>query len=400
MHNFEQTKRNKVMYTPNDLPNSRIEVADILRGIAIGGIVILHTLEHSGFYIFPEQAAFNQRVWDATFFLLSNKMYAIFALLFGLSFFVQHDNQAQKGKDFRLRYAWRMVLLFIIGIVNCAIYNGDILMIYAIGGILLIPLIRLDNKILAAISFILFLQPIEWGYLICAIFDPDTHPLFLSAWKHYAAVNPAMESGTFWETCKASLQHGFLANVYSALENGRLTQTFFLFVLGILVGRKRLFYNENSNLKFWKKALIIAAIAFVPLCAAFYLLPEHISNETIKNSVHIILNMWKNFSMVVLIVAGIVLLYYNSRMSKALQKIAPYGKMSLTNYTGASVIGGFLFFNWGFAQCRYLNHTWSVLLGIVIVLLQWLFSRWWMSRHQRGPLEGLWRKATWIDRRS
>lgn len=387
------------MYSANSLPNTRIEVADILRGIAIGGIVIIHTLEHSGFYIFPEQAAFNQQVWDATFFLLSNKMYAIFALLFGLSFFVQHDNQAQKGKDFRPRYAWRMVLLFIIGIINCSIYNGDILMIYAIGGLLLIPFIRMNNKLMMAITFFFFLQPIEWGYLIHAIFVPDTHPLYLSAWKHYAAVNPAMQSGTFWETCVASAKHGFPANVFSALENGRLTQTFFFFLLGILVGRKRLFYDENQHLNFWKKVFIYAAIAFIPLCTVFFVVPELISNETIRNSVHIILDMWKNFSMVCLIVSGIVLLYYKTGMHNALKKIAPYGKMSLTNYTGASIIGGFLFFNWGFGQCRYLNHTWSLLLGIAIVIAQWFFSRWWMSKHQRGPMEDLWRRATWIFRR-
>ena len=59
-------------------------------------------------------------------FLLSGKMYAIFALLFGLSFFIQSDNQAQRGNDFRRcgsHGAW--CCLFIIGLANAAIYNGD-----------------------------------------------------------------------------------------------------------------------------------------------------------------------------------------------------------------------------------------------------------------------------------
>lgn len=55
---------------------------------------------------------------DMLGFLLSGKMYAIFALLFGLSFFIQSDNQAQRGNDFSLRFAWRMVLLFGIGLVT------------------------------------------------------------------------------------------------------------------------------------------------------------------------------------------------------------------------------------------------------------------------------------------
>ena len=90
----------------------RIDVADVLRGFAVAGIIILHSLEHFGFYSFPEQPAWNQQVWDATFFLLSNKMYAIFAMLFGLSFFIQFDNQdrrrmANPALGRALHGAWR-----------------------------------------------------------------------------------------------------------------------------------------------------------------------------------------------------------------------------------------------------------------------------------------------------
>ena len=86
-------------YAPSLKPNTRIDVADILRGIAIGGIVLIHFIEHLNFYLFPEpsspfMATLNQNVWDTTFFLLAGKMYAIFSMLFGLSFFIQHDNQA------------------------------------------------------------------------------------------------------------------------------------------------------------------------------------------------------------------------------------------------------------------------------------------------------------------
>ena len=86
------------MYTHSGKPNTRIDVADILRGIAIGGIILIHFIEHMNFYSFPEPssalwAKVNQAVWDSTFFLLAGKMYAIFAMLFGLSFYIQHDNQ-------------------------------------------------------------------------------------------------------------------------------------------------------------------------------------------------------------------------------------------------------------------------------------------------------------------
>ena len=94
------------MYKPSTLPNSRIDAADVLRGFAIAGIILIHFLEHMNFYSFPELTKLDENVWDTIFFLFAGKMYAIFAMLFGLSFFIQHDNQAQKGEDFRPRFVW------------------------------------------------------------------------------------------------------------------------------------------------------------------------------------------------------------------------------------------------------------------------------------------------------
>ena len=66
-------------YTPSTLSNTRVDAADILRGIAIGGIVMLHFIEHMNFYQFPELTILDQVVWNAMFFLCGGKMYAIFS---------------------------------------------------------------------------------------------------------------------------------------------------------------------------------------------------------------------------------------------------------------------------------------------------------------------------------
>ena len=150
-------------YKASDKPNSRIDVADILRGIAIAGIILIHFIEHMNFYSFPEAtsafwAKMNQAVWDSTFFLLAGKMYAIFAMLFGLSFYIQHDNQAQKGIDFRPRFVWRMILLMLFGLFDLLFYNGDILFLYAVCGFLIIPFIRASDKIICAAILVLMLQ--------------------------------------------------------------------------------------------------------------------------------------------------------------------------------------------------------------------------------------------------
>ena len=94
----------------NQSSRTRLLVVDALRGFAIVSILLVHNLEHFDYLYFPKQLpqwmkAMDKIVWNTTFFLFSGKSYAIFALLFGLTFFIQSDNQAQKGKDFRGRFA-------------------------------------------------------------------------------------------------------------------------------------------------------------------------------------------------------------------------------------------------------------------------------------------------------
>jgi uncharacterized protein len=391
------------MYRPSDKPNTRIDVADILRGVAIGGIILIHFIEQLNFYVFPEPSspfwgAVNQGVWDTVFFLLAGKMYAIFAMLFGLSFFIQHDNQAQKGVDFRLRFLWRMVLLFMFGLFDLLFYNGDILCVYAACGVLVIPLIRASDKVLKVIAFLLLLQPIELVYLIIGAIDPSASPLDLGSLDHFNAVAVAQEHGSILDVAVAGLRHGQQVNFLWAIENGRLTQTIFFFLVGIMIGRRRLFYNEGNNLEFWKKVLKGAAVAFAILVPLYYIVPKQFDSACISNSLNVMLNMWKNLSMMLMIVSGITLLYYQTDAKKWLIKIAPYGKMSLTNYLSQSIFGAMLFYNWGFGLYRYCGHTVALMMGAGFILLQYLFCTWWLKNHRRGPFEELWARLTWIKK--
>ena len=110
------------------------------------------------------------------------------------------------------------------------------------------------------------------------------------------------------------------------------------------------------------------------------------------------LNMWKILAMMLFYVSGVVLLYYRTSVRNFLIKIAPYGKMSLTNYLSQSIIGGFIFYNWGLGMFRYSGHASSLLLGALCISLQYTFCRWWLKNHSHGPFEALWRRLTWIGK--
>ena len=245
------------MYRTTNRPNTRIEVADALRGIAVAGIILFHAREHFNLYwsaLDLPRAGFGsweQPVADMLGFLLSGKMYAIFALLFGLSFFIQSDNQAQRGNDFSLRFAWRMVLLFGIGLVNAAIYNGDVLTDYALFGLLMIPIGKLPNRWVWVIAALLFIQPLElWQYF-------SGHTLSIRGIEGMETLYPTLATGTFAESARVSLLYGPLSSFGWGLEHGRGTQTLLMFVLGMLAGRYRLFYDEGQHRRIWGGLLAV-----------------------------------------------------------------------------------------------------------------------------------------------
>lgn len=386
-------------YQPSTLPNTRIDAADLLRAVAVGGIIMLHFIEHLNFYSFPTLTKFDEDVWDVAFFVLSNKMYAIFAMLFGLTLFVQHDNQAQRGFDFRPRFAWRMVLLFGFGLLDLLFFNGDILTVYAVCGLLVLPLVRAGNRVVLAFALLLALQPVELFYFVGSLVNPGLQPLNLGSDDLFVAILPAQEGGSWFDVAWAGLRYGLHVNFTWALEHGRFTQTLFLFLLGLWLGRRRMFYDEGRNAAVWRRTLVWSLAAFAVLCPLRYTVPQLFTSECAQASLTVMLDMWKNLAMMLFYVSGITLLYHRTRARRFLAKLLPYGKMSLSNYIGQSVVGGFIFYHWGLGLYAVSGHAMSLALGVVFILLQYTFCRLWLRSHKRGPLEQLWHNATWAGAR-
>lgn len=375
--------------------NTRISVVDSLRGFAVVGIIVIHFLEHLNFYVFPEPSAFEQGLWDIVFYLGASKMYAIFALLFGLSCYIQHHNQEKRGYDFRPRFAWRLVLLFLWGMLDLVFFNGDVLCTYAVLGLFLIPLVKAKDKVLWICAAILFLQPIEIGYIFAAIFNPETLPMNLGLGPLWKELYVACSDGGFFDVAKVNLAYGLQINFGWAIEHGRFTQTLMLFIVGMLLGRKRLFINEGNNLKTWKLICIYSVVYFLIFQSLLLCVPDRFENRTIHQSLDILFTAWRNFAMMSFYVSGITLLYYNTRARKAIDHLKYIGKMSLTNYLLQSIVGGWLFYNWGLGLYTVCSHGWSFLVSIPFLVILYFFCRFWTTHFRRGPLEEIWYRLTW-----
>ena len=381
--------------------HARVDIADVLRGLAVMGIIILHCIEHFNFYSFPdtsEQSAWlnftDRAVWDGLFFMFGGKAYAVFALLFGFSFFIMDDNQRMRGKDFRLRFCWRLILLFIIGNINAIFFTAEVLVMYSLLGFVLVLTCRLSNKTAFIIACILMMQPIALYHVIRAVADTNYIVPTIPTRDLWAATAAVQGSGTFWETVKVNLWEGQLASLAWAWDNARICQTSSLFILGMLMGRLRLLHKENTHV--WGYILAGALIAFFTLYGLGNMLPRFIESRNILTPLLLIISSLYKFAFMLVLVSGVIFAFYKTKLRDTLMKMTAYGKMSLTNYITQSIIGSLLFYNWGFGLHEHLGITASSIVGVLLFILQLQFCRWWMKHHSHGPLEYLWKKATWF----
>lgn len=382
----------------------RIEVADVLRGLAVMGIILLHSIEHFNFYSFPDTSGqspwlnfTDKAIWDGLFFLLGGKAYAVFALLFGFSFYIQDRNQRLRGNDFRLRFCWRLVLLFLIGNLNAMFFTAEVLVLYSLAGFILPLTCRLKDKTLLWLAAILLIQPVPLYYLLRALADPAFVTPVIPTGSFWAATFEAQSHGTFMETLRVNLWEGQLASLAWAWDNGRVFQTMALFLLGFYVGRRGWF--EDTHLSVWTSVFVRAIVVFFPLYGLGNMLPDFIANKSVLTPLLLIITSLYKFAFMLMLVSGVLFAFYRFGWRKRLMTIAPYGRMSLTNYITQSIIGSMLFYNWGFGLHDNLGITASVIVGALLFVLQWTFCYWWMKSHAHGPLEYIWKKATWIGQK-
>ena len=381
--------------------HKRLHVVDALRGFAILAIMLLHNIEHFDFYFKPEglpawMQTLDQGIWDSLFFLFGGKAYAIFALLFGLTFSIQLENQARKGADFRGRFAWRLILLFGFGLFNSAFYEGDVLMVYALLGFVLIPVCQLGTRTVLALAVVLLLQPFEWYHLWQGLQNPALKLSDPASWAYFGQAGAYLSKDSLLNTWVGNLTNGRTAVLLWTWEMGRVGQTCALFLLGMLAGRHTLFTPDPAKLRFWRHTLVAAALSFGLLYGLGLGLPHWIASEAIRRPLAHFQGMVGNLAFMLVLVSGFTLLHHRPLGGRVLNLLAPIGRMSLSNYLLQSFVGTVIYYGFGLGLYRYTGATYCLLIGLLLAAAQCLFSHWWLKRHRQGPLETLWHQATWV----
>ncbi|EAR01372.1 DUF418 domain-containing protein [Maribacter sp. HTCC2170] len=387
----------------------RIEIIDALRGFSLAGIVIVHFVENFIGSAVPQDVLEGLHIGPLDYVVdvfiglfLRGKFFALFSFLFGLSFFIQMDNAQQNGRTFGARFLWRLIILLVIGAVHHMFYRGDILTIYALLGILLIPFYKLDNKWILALTALLFLG--VGRFLIFGITggeymfsqgglmpdEPETRAYFNT-----------IKNGSFLEVFESNSTSGHLNKLEFQLGYfGRGYITFAFFLLGLLAGRIGFFKTLNEHKTLLKKILIGSIILFVVSIALtaliFMQMGENPSFSTWPAMLGLTAYDLNNIAMTFILIVLFIMLYKKVKGEKMLRIFAPYGRMALSNYFFQSLLGTFIFFGWGMGYLVELRNGYTFLIALAVIVLQMFISKWWLRKFHYGPLEWVWRSLTFF----
>lgn len=154
----------------------RIEVVDALRGFAVMAIILVHNLEHFIFPVYPTEqpawlAVLNDGVFNVIFPCLQEKLMHIFrSFVRDLHSISNVIIRKRKEKTSGYRFLWRLVLLLGFATLNAAFFPaGDVLLLFAVVGLVLFLVRKWSDKAILITAIILLIQPIEWYHYIMSL---------------------------------------------------------------------------------------------------------------------------------------------------------------------------------------------------------------------------------------
>lgn len=379
-----------------------MDIVDALRGSALMGILLLHSIEHFDFYRFPKDApawlqALDNGTKEIAQFLFMGKSYSLFAMMFGLSFFILLDRAAQRGENFRWRFLWRLAVLGVIGYVHSLLYCGDILSMLAVLGIPLVIYYGWSNRVLGWVSALLLVQlPLVWQ-LVRVWTDSSYVPPPSHSGVYYREVVKVFAEQGFWEVVQVNAIKGNLAKWWWMIDNARVVQMLGLFGWGLLLGRKRIFEDKERCVRFAKRSLVVAGLAFAVLYYVELHVRGWIPTDPARRLAFTLAKSYAQLAQMVLWVSGFTLLFHLTKVQRVLRLLIPYGRMSLTCYVMQAVVWVPIYYNFGFGMFRQWGQFYSILGGAAFFVVQLAWAHWWLKRFHYGPLEWVWRSATLLS---
>jgi len=400
------------------LPQERNEILDILRGFALLGVMIDNLFGFSGwgFITQPMREALPTWPADGPLALLeqvfvNGKFYSLFSLLFGIGFSIILIRNEQRGVNPLKIFYRRLFILLLIGAAHLfLLWEGDILFLYAMIGFVL-PLFRkCSNKSLLILAAVLILSPLLFDALsilfhykngsflqnIAMSIDKQTGLPTDDSFGQYL-----YKDGAGWQEWRNWQASGWAYRYAYILDSNRIPKVLGMFLLGFWAGRKMIYIQLEQYVSLFKKLRFWGLLIGIPAAgAAFYF---EFFQKKIPDPIGIFHSFFYAISVVPLSLAytSMICLHWIKKKDKSPVKyLAPMGRMALTNYLVQTLFGIGIYYGIGLGFGGSVGPAVFISVGLLVYLLQIIYSNIWFRYFQYGPLEWVWRQLTYGKRLS
>jgi uncharacterized protein len=366
-------------------PDHRIESIDVVRGVALFGVLIVNLITEFRVSIFQQFLGMtsarsdSDRVVERIVSLgFESKAFCLFALLFGVGLAIQFDRLCRHGSPLYWLFR-RLAVLLAFGLVHLLlVWNGDILTEYAIAGLIALPLLLMPSwgLLAAAMGFLAL-------YAAGPVLLSSLWPTATTLQQHVALANQVYSAGSLGEVWRFSLHE---LPLILLLHIFAFPRTLALFVLGAFLWRAGVLERPHD----FKYQTIIAALVGIVGGVALTATDIHgfltklgTSRAPLIALAPVLLALGYG--------AAIMALMQLSVARRLLSIFAPIGRMAFTNYVLQSVIFGFIFFGYGLGQFGRMGAAMAFAIGVAVYIAQLVLSKWWLRQYRFGPIEWLWR---------
>lgn len=358
--------------------SQRITHLDTVRGVAVMGILIMNAA--SFFFIgaayFDISSPENKTILDWLVggfgeVFADQKFMALFSILFGASVLLFCERAAAKGHSPVRLSLWRNFLLLLMGLFHASIWEGDILFVYACCAPVLLLCRKLPPTLLISVGTLLYLSPIIVSGLTVSVVDPAA---FVEVWGDLSIKNPSSDVDL--------VLLGLMYDVF-ARAMGMMFIGMGLYANGMLI-------HANASDELFKRSLCLVALgALLSGVGLAWTATQNFSPTAIVQG-----NFANTVGTVPMALGYLgLLMWWNEKTSGVLiNRIRALGKTALTNYIGQTVVCVVLA---SLLPNEWLSRTTVFLLIIVIWWAQLYLAEKWLKRYRFGPLEYLWRCATY-----
>lgn len=371
----------------------RQRLPDVLRGLALLGILVVNMELMSA----PIEQGWSDlgrpidRVADGIVIaLFQGKFYLLFSALFGYGLALQMGRASAVRAELGPRYQRRMIGLLIIGALHAVfLFSGDILVTYALLGLLLFALRDwADRRLLVWAAGIFVVSTL----LISAVVLGGTAAGDAGSFQDVEQVSLAYGEGSFGDIISQRLRD--LVLIAAFLPVIQWPTTFAAFLVGLVAGRRGLLADPAAAAPFFRRSLLWA----LPIGLGGGVLAAFLSvsdSSSLMVALAFVLQVATAPALSLAYVCLLGLWLARPRSSPVWDLAADAGRASLSVYLGQSLLAGLVFLSYGLGLFDQLGPAITTPLAIVITLLLALGARWWLARFRHGPAEWLLRSITY-----